>query len=122
MVVSLPGNDIFFVDAIQRADQLHSGEMVAVEFGAHGLNLAAVEHAHQGGFDHVGEVVAQSDFIAAHGLSVMIEPAPAHFCAQVAGFAFIHPLRYRKNIAFQDLNGNSQQGGVVLNALAVAGA
>ena len=56
MVVTLPGNDIFFVDAIQRADQLHSGEMVAVEFGAHGLNLAAVEHAHQGGFDHVGEV------------------------------------------------------------------
>ena len=72
LIVALPGQNVLLADAVQRADEGHAGETGAVELGRHGLQLGAVEHAHHGGLDHIIEVMAQRNFIAAQlpGLAV----------------------------------------------------
>ena len=39
LVVLLPRDDVLLVDAVERADQLHPGEVRAVQLGQHGLHL-----------------------------------------------------------------------------------
>ena len=60
-----PGADIALPDQIHRSYELHPLEIRAVQLGQHGLELCAVKHAHDGGFDHVAEMMAQCDFVAA---------------------------------------------------------
>ena len=85
IIVALPGQDIFFPDAVHGADQGHAGEAGAVELGGHGLELGIVEYVYYGGFDDIVEVVAQRDFIAAQLLGLAVQVAAAHPGAEVAG-------------------------------------
>ena len=64
------------MDAVHRADKLHAVKIVAVELWQHGLQLRAVEHPHNGRFDHVVEVMPQRDLVAAQllGLAVKVTP------------------------------------------------
>ena len=64
-VVIPPADNGVLMDAVQRADQLHAGEVFAAELGGHGLELRAVKKAQQRSLDDIGEVMAQGDFIAA---------------------------------------------------------
>ena len=65
MVVVPPGNDCVLVDAVQRADQLHTGEIPAMQLRGHGLDLGAVKQPQERGLNDIGEVVAQGDLVTA---------------------------------------------------------
>ena len=45
------------MDAVHGPDEGHAGEAGAVQLGRHGLQLRTVEHAHDGGLDHIVEVM-----------------------------------------------------------------
>ena len=66
------------MDTIQRTDQFHAWEISAAELGGHGLELGTVKQAQQRGLQHVGEMVPQSDLVAAQLLSLAVQKAPAH--------------------------------------------
>ena len=78
IIVALPGQDIFFPDAVHGADQGHAGEAGAVELGRHGLHLGAVEHAHHGRLNDIVEVVAQRNLIASQLLGLAVQVAAPH--------------------------------------------
>ena len=63
-VIALPGDDVVLVDAVHGANELHAREIAAAQLRRHGLQLRAVEHAHDGRLDHVAEVVAKGDLVA----------------------------------------------------------
>ena len=118
VIVALPGQNIFFPDAVHRADQGHAGKAGAVEHGGHGLQLGTVEHAHDGRLDHVIEVVAQRDFIAAQLLGLAVEVAAAHPGAEIAG-VFVGVVGHREDVALEDGHRDVEQLGVGLDLLAV---
>ena len=88
LVVILPGQNILLPHVVEGADQLHAGKIGAVKLRHHGIELASVEDPHEGGLDHIVEMVAQSDFIAAQSLGVGVEKSPAHPGAEIAGGVF----------------------------------
>ena len=45
-VVVPPRLDVVLADEVQRADQLHAGEVGGMQLGHHGLHLRAPEHPH----------------------------------------------------------------------------
>ena len=118
VVVAAPGENILLADAVQRADQRHAGEVRAVQFGGHRLQLRAVEHAHDGGFNDVVEVVPQCNFVAAELLCFFVQMSPPHTGAEVAGVLF-GLVGHIKNVGFKHRDGDVHQGGVSLDLLAV---
>ena len=118
VVVALPRQNILLADAVHRADEGHAGEAGAVELGRHGLQLGAVEHAHDGGFDHIVEVVAQCNFIAAQLLGLAVQVAAAHPGAEIAGI-FVGVVGHGKNVAFKNRHRDVQQLCIRLDFLAV---
>ena len=118
MVVILPGDDGLFVNAVQRPDQFHTGEILASELRGHGLKLPAIEQTHDSGLDHIGKVVAQGNLVAAQLLSLGIQKATAHPGAEIAGI-LLHADGDIENIAVENGDGNAQQGGIVLDQLPV---
>ena len=80
-----PCLDIVFADQIQRANQLHSFKVGAVELWHHGLCLTAVQNAHQCCFYYIVIMVAESNLIAAEILCLAVKIAPAHSGTDVAG-------------------------------------
>ena len=118
VVVVLPCDDGVLVDAVQGPDQFHAGEILAAELGGHGLKLSAVEQAHDGGLDHVGKVVAQRDLVASQFLSLGIQEAPAHPGAEIAG-VLLHADGDIENVAVENRDGDSQQGGVILDEFSI---
>ena len=65
VIVIRPVNDICLTDQIQRADQLHSLKVRTVKLRHHGVDLAAVQHAHQHGLYHIIEMMPQGNLITA---------------------------------------------------------
>ena len=63
-VVVPPMADIFLADQVHRPDQFHSFKVCTVELWHHGLDLTAVKHTHENGFNNIIIVMAQGDFIA----------------------------------------------------------
>ena len=63
---------------VQRADQLHSREIGAVQLGHHGVDLTAIEHTHENGLDHVVVVMAQGDLVAAQRPGPVVELSLIH--------------------------------------------
>ena len=118
IVVPLPGQNILLPDAVHGPDQRHAGEAGAVELGGHGLHLGAIEHAHHGSLDHIVEVVAQGDFVAAQFLGLAVQMAAAHPCAEVAG-VLVGVVGNGKNVALENRYRDVQQFGVGLDLLAV---
>ena len=106
------------MDAVHGADQLHTLKVGAVQLRRHGLKLAAEEHTHDGGFDHIVEVVPQRDFVAAQGLCLAVQMAAPHPGAQITGvlFAAVGDL---KHVRLKNGDGNVQKPGVALDLLAV---
>ena len=96
-VIPGPAPDSLLPDQIKGPDQLHSLEIGAVKLGHHGLDLAAVEHPHQDGLDHVIIVMAQGNFVAAQLLCFGIEMASAHSGTEIAGGIHI-PRHYIKDL------------------------
>mgnify|MGYP006926290105 CR=1 FL=1 len=80
----------------------------------HGIELASVEDPHEGGLDHIVEMVAQSDFIAAQSLGVGVEKSPAHPGAEIAGI-LLHLDRDVKDVAFKYSDGNPKCSGIFLD-------
>ena len=64
-VVARPGDDVVLMHAVERADELHTLEILAVKLGEHSLKLCAVQHRHERGLDYVALVVAEGDLITA---------------------------------------------------------
>ncbi len=118
LVVALPGQNVLFTDAVHRADEGHAGETGAVELGRHGLQLGTVEHAHHGGLDHIIEVMAQRDFIAAQLPGLAVQVAAAHPGAEVTG-VFVGVVGYGKDVALKNRYRDVQQFGIALDLLAV---
>ena len=118
IIVALPGQDIFFPDAVHGADQGHAGEAGAVELGRHGLHLGAVEHAHHGRLNNIVEVVAQRDLIASQLLGLAVQVAAPHPGTEVAGVLF-GVVGNGKDVALEDGHRDVQQLGIGLDLLAV---
>ena len=118
LIVAAPRDDVILADAVHRADEGHAGEAGAVEHGRHGLQLGAVEHPHEGGFDDVAEVVAQCDFIATQLLGLAVEVAAAHPGAEIAG-VFVGVVGHREDVALEDGHRDVEQLGVGFDLLAV---
>ena len=106
------------MDAVERPDQLHAGKVFAAELWGHGLQLRAVKQAQERGFDHVGKVVAQGNFIAAQLLGLGVQTAPPHPGAEVTG-VFVHLDRHVEDIAFKQRQGDAQTPGALLQHAAV---
>ena len=117
-VVALPGQNVLFVDAVHRADEGHAGKAGAVQFGRHGLQLGTVEHTHNGGLDHVVEVMSQRNFVAAQLLGLAVQVSPAHPGAEVTG-VLVGVVGDRKNIALKNGHRDVQQLRVGFDLLAV---
>ena len=114
VIVVLPGDDILLMDAVEGPDELHTGEVLAVELGGHGLHLRPVEEPQEGGLDDVREVVAQGDLVAAQLLGLGVEEAPAHPGAEVAGVP-VHRDGDIEDIALKDGDGDPELFGVGLD-------
>lgn len=111
-VVTLPCYNICFPHKVKRADQFHSGVMEAVQFWHHGADFGTVKHAHEDGFDHIVEVMAKCNLVAAKFLSMLVKTAAAHLCTQVAwGAAGL--LCNFENTCVKDVDGKTESGGIV---------
>ena len=97
---------------VEGADEFHALEVCAVKLGHHGLYLPAVEHAHEDGLNHVVEVMAQRDFVAAQLAGGVVERAATHACAGVAGLAVQVPHNL-KDVGGHDLKRHAEELGVV---------
>ena len=104
--------------AVQRPNQLHTGEVFAAELRRHGLQLSAVKKAHDRCFHNVGKMVPQCDLVAAKLLCLGIEEAPAHPGAEITGI-FLRADSNIENIAVKNRNGNPQQRGIIFNEISV---
>ena len=113
-----PGDDVSLANQVQRADQLHAREVGAVHLGHHALQLGAVEHGHDGGLDHVVEVVAQGDLVAAQCPGLAVQVAPAHPGAQVAG-VLLGAVGGGEDVGFEDVGRDPQQLQILLDPLPV---
>ena len=118
IIVALPGQDIFFPDAVHGADQGHAGEAGAVELGRHGLHLGAVEHTHHGRLNHIVEVVAQRDLVASQLLGLAVQVTAPHPGTEIAGVLF-GVVGNGKDVALEDGHRNVQQLGIGLDLLTV---
>ena len=108
------------MDAVQGADELHAREIAAAQLRRHGLQLRAVEHAHDGRLDHVAEVVAESDLVAAELARLAVEIAAAHARAEVAR-RLLDAARDIENVRLEDRDRDVQQRCVALDLLPVDG-
>lgn len=81
IVIPHPREDVPLPHEVQRADQLHAGEIAAAQFGYHGAHLRPVEHTHQVRFDRVVEMMSQRDLVAAELLCEFVQIPAAHPCA-----------------------------------------
>ena len=118
VIILLPCENVLFVDAVERTDQLHALEIRAVQLGQHGLHLRAVEHTHDRRLDDVVEVVAECDLVAAERLRLAVKIAAAHAGAQVARvlFAVVGDLEY---VSLENGDRDVQQRGVAFDLVAV---
>ena len=113
-VVVLPVQYIPLLHKVQGADQLHARKIGAVQLGHHGVDLAAVKHAHKNGLDHVVVVMAKGDLVAAQGPGAVIEVSAAHTGAQVAG-GLVHVHHRIKYVGLEYLHRNVHQGRIFLD-------
>ena len=84
-VVAAPGDDILLLDAVEGPDQLHTGEILAVELRHHALQLGTVEHGHDGGLDDVVQVVPEGNLVASQLPRLIIQETAPHSGAEIAG-------------------------------------
>ena len=117
VVFVAPGDDVCLMHQVEGADELHALEVRAVKLGHHGLHLPAVKHAHEDGLNHVVEVMAQRDFVAAQLAGGVVERAAAHACAGVAGLAVQAPHNL-KDVGGHDLERHAEKLDVVGDGLA----
>ena len=118
VVVPLPGQNVLLADAVHRADEGHAGKAGAVKLGRHGLQLGAVEHAHNGRLDDIVEVVAQRDLVAAKLLGLAVQVAAAHPGAEVAR-VLVGVVGHGKDVALENGHRDVQQLGVGFDLLAI---
>ena len=115
-----PSADVFLVDAVHWANQLHAGKIAAVQLRQHGLQLGTVEHTHDGRLHNIVEVMTECDFVAAHFLRTVVKETAAHPGAEVAGIS-LGDFRCLENAAVKNADGDFHQGGIVDDTLAVFG-
>lgn len=72
LIVSFPGDNIVLSDTVHGTDEFHTLKIGAVQLGKHRLKLRTVKHSHNGSFNHIVEVISQSDFIAAQFLGFAV--------------------------------------------------
>ena len=90
------------------------------KFRRHGLQLRAVEHTHDGRLDHIAEVVAEGDLVAAELARLAVEIAAAHPRAEVTR-RLVNAARDLENVRGEDRDRDVQQRCVLLDFLAVDG-
>ncbi len=83
-IVIAPALDIRLVDVVERADELHAGAARALDLRHHRADGAGVEHAHEIRLNHIVEVMAERDLIAAELAGLAVEVAAAHLGTEVA--------------------------------------
>ena len=116
-----PGLDVVFPDEVHRADELHAGEIGAVEFRHHRLDLRAPEHAHDRRLDDVIEMMPQRNLAASKLLGLAVQVAPAHARAEIAGGLF-YIVNGAKDIGLENLRRDAEFPQIILNDLPVRGA
>ena len=84
----------------------------------HGLQLGAVEHAHDRRLDDIIKMMAQRDFVAAKLLRLLVQVAAAHTGTEVAG-RLITVVGNVKDVRLKYRDGNVQQRGVALDLVRV---
>lgn len=97
IVIITPALNFILTDEIHRADKLHSFKICRMKFWHHSLNLTAVEHTHQHGFNNIVIMMTECNFVTAKFLSLIIKVTPSHSCAKIARRFFNMEHRF-KNI------------------------
>ena len=118
LIVAAPRDDVILADAVHRADQRHARKVRAVQLRRHGLQLGAVEHAHDRRLDDIIKMMSQRDFVAAQLLRLLVQVAAAHTGTEVAG-RLVAVVGDVKDVRLKYRDGNVQQRGVALDLLAV---
>ena len=107
-VVISPGPDSALPHQIERTDQFHSFEMLAVQLRKHGLDLSCIQHPHQNCFDHIVIMMAERNLVAAKQPGIVVKVSAPHSCAQVAGI-FLYDRHRVKNLRLKDCQGNPEK-------------
>ena len=102
-----PRENITLLDAVKWADQFHPRIVVACAFRTHSLQLTAVEHSHQCGFNHVVEVMPQCDLITPQLLRLRVEMSAPHSCTEEARMFFLL-VHHRQNICSEYFQRNAE--------------
>ena len=118
LIVAAPRDNVILADAVHRTDQRHARKVRAVQLRRHGLQLGAVEHAHDCRLDDIIKMMSQRDFVAAKLLRFLVQVAAAHAGAEVAR-RLITVVGDIKDVRLKYCDGNVQQRGVALDLLAV---
>ena len=119
-VIIAPRLDIVLADEVQRAYQLHAGEIRAVQLRHHALYLRAVQHTHEYGLDNVVIMVPKRNFIAAKLLREAVQVAAAHPRAEVAR-RFLDVVNGLEYVRLEYRDRYAQRAGVILDYAAVVG-
>ena len=118
MVFVPPAEDILLPDQVEGADELHALEVCGAELRHHGLKLAAVEHAHQYGLDHIVIMVAERNLVAAQFPGPPVKPAAPHSGADIAG-GFFDVKNRVEDLRLEEAKRDAEEGGVFLDDAAV---
>ena len=119
VIVLPPADDVLLPHQVQRSDQLHPREVGAAQLGQHRLDLRPVQHTHQRGFYHIVKMVPQRDLVAAQRLRFLVQVATAHPRAKVAGGTARRLLHHAEDRAFENMDGQLQRSGILLDQRAV---
>ena len=95
--------DFSLTNEVERADKFHSLIVCAVELRHHGLDLGAVEHAHEDGLNHIIIMMAQGDFVTAQLLREGVKMSAAHAGTEIAR-GFLDSVYRIENVGLENLN------------------
>ena len=117
-IIFRPSDDILLLYEIQRADQLHTRKVCAVDAGHHRAEFPRIKHTHEDSFHYIVKMMAQSDLVAAEGLSSFIKEAASHLGTHIAGCT-AHGIHCIKDIRFKHADGDLEFLRILLHPGAV---
>ena len=106
-----PGLDILLPDEIQRADQLHPFEMLALQSRHHCLDFSGVQHAHQNRLNDVIIMMTKCDLVTPKLLRMTVEISTSHSRTEIA-WIFVNLRNRIENLCIEnsDVTVNSVEG------------
>ena len=113
-IVIAPAFDVCFMDIVERSDEFHAGTARTPDFRHHRADGTGVKHAHEIRLNHIIEVMAECDLVAAKRTRLAVEIAAAHLGAEIA-WRFFHVEDRFEDIRREECRGYMQQLRILLD-------